>query len=298
MKSEGSKQEVETSGIGDYQWILDQLPFGISVQTIERKILFENEAVKDLVGSYIHRSCFNRWHYLEGKGDEPCSDCPATIGFKDNKSHKVFRKTQDKQGKDLFLEIQFIPVFNENNEIDKFVEIIKNVSLLDKAKILAYKPIEEIINSVQSSIVKFGDLGGEIISTDNLDFVKSENLEEIIVKLTVYIFSGVIQGFEEQTGLFGPFPVLDKTDYLMETYLFRIRDDNSNDHRFKGMQPCMILIFFPREHYFIFEKRKAIEDFMNKKIKEWGNLLAINEQSHKELFKELKQFLELLYLYT
>ena len=199
----------------------------------------------------------------------------------------------DKEGKDLFLEIQFIPVFNENNEIDKFVEIINNVSLLDKAKILASKSIEEITNSVQSSIVKLGDLGGEIIATDALDFVKSENLEDTIVKLTVYIFSGVIQGFEEQTGLFGPFPVLDKTDYLMETYLFRIRDDNSNDPRLEGMQPCMILIFFPRKHYFIFRKREAIEDFMNKKIKEWGNLLAINEQSHEEFSEELKQFLEL-----
>lgn len=263
------------------------------MQTIERKILFENEAVKDLVGSYIHRSCFNRWHYLEGKGDEPCPDCPATTGFKDNKSHKVFRKTQDKQGKDLFLEIQFIPVFNENNEIDKFVEIITNVSLLDKAKVLANTPIEEITKSVQSSIVKFGDLGGEIISTDNLDFAKSENLEEIIVKLTVYIFSGVIQGFEEQVGLFGPFPVLDKTDYLMETYLFRIKDDNATDPRLNGMQPCMILIFFPREHYFIFEKRNATADFINKKILEWGNLQAINNQTHEEFSEELRHFLEL-----
>ncbi len=294
MTSKDSNQDVsKTSRTEDFQWILDLLPFGISVQTIERKILFENETVQELLGSYVQRSCFSRWHYLEGKGDEPCPDCPATIGFKDNKSHKIFRKTQDKEGKDLFLEIQFIPVFNENNEIDKFVEIINNVSLLDKAKILASKSIEEITNSVQSSIVKLGDLGGEIIATDALDFVKSENLEDTIVKLTVYIFSGVIQGFEEQTGLFGPFPVLDKTDYLMETYLFRIRDDNSNDPRLEGMQPCMILIFFPRKHYFIFRKREAIEDFMNKKIKEWGNLLAINEQSHEEFSEELKQFLEL-----
>ncbi len=294
MTSKGSNKNVsKISGKGDYQWVLDQLPFGVSVQTLDREIIYENETVKDLVGSYIRKSCFNRWYYLEGRGDEPCPDCPATLGFKDNKSHKVFRKTKNSKGEDLFLEIQFIPIFNKNNEIDKFVEIITNVSLLDKAKILANTSIEEITKSVQSSIVKFGDLGGEIISTDNLDFAKSENLEEIIVKLTVYIFSGVIQGFEEQVGLFGPFPVLDKTNYLMETYLFRIKDDNANDPRLKGMQPCMILIFFPREHYFIFEKRNLIEDFINKKILEWENLHSINEQAHKEFSEELRQFLEL-----
>ncbi len=275
-----------------YQWILDHLPFGISVQTVERQILYENAAVKDLVGSYVYRYCFNRWHYLEGKGDEPCEDCPATIGFDDKKIHKIFRKTLDKNNKDLYLEIQFIPVFEENGEIEKFIEIIRNVTILDKAKVLAYTPIEEITSSVQSSIVKFGDLGGEIISTDNLDFAKNENLDEIIVKLTVYIFSGVIQGFEEQVGLFGPFPVLDKTNYLMETFLFRIKDDKAKDPRLKGMQPCMILLFFPREYYFVFEKRNIIEDFIQKKIDEWDNLQVINEQTHEEFSEELRFLLE------
>ncbi len=275
-----------------FQWILDRLPFGISVQTLDRKILYENTAVKELAGSYIYRYCFNRWHYLEGKGYEPCSDCPATIGFEDKKAHKIFRKTQDEKGKDLYLEIQFIPVFEEDGEIEKFIEIVRNVTFLEKAKVLAYTPIEEITKSVQSSLVKFGDLGGEIISTDNLDFAKNENLEEIIVKLTVYIFSGVIQGFEEQVGLFGPFPVLDKTDYLMETFLFRIKDEEASDPRLKGMQPCMILIFFPREYYFIFEKRNIIEEFIQKKVKEWGSLQVINELVHDEFSEELKQLLE------
>jgi hypothetical protein len=274
-----------------FQWILDHLPFGISVQTLDRKILYENSAVKELVGSYIYRHCFNRWHYLEGKGDEPCSDCPATIGFEDKKTHKIFRKTQNEEGNDLYLEIQFIPVFEENGEIEQFIEIVRNVSLLDKAKVLAYTPIEEITRSVQSSFVKFGDLGGEIISTDNLDFAKNENLEDIIVKLTVYIFSGVIQGFEDQTGLFGPFPVLDKTDYLMETFLFRIKDPEAKDPRLKGMQPCMILIFFPREYYFIFEKRNIIEEFIQKKIEDWDNLQEINELTHSDFSNELKKLL-------
>jgi PAS domain-containing protein len=38
-----------------FQWVLDKLPVGISVQTPNREILYENETVKELIGSYLHR---------------------------------------------------------------------------------------------------------------------------------------------------------------------------------------------------------------------------------------------------
>lgn len=292
QKSDQTKDDIIEES--NFEWVLDELPFGVSVQTINRQILYENEAVKDLVGSYVYRYCFNRWHYLPGKGNEPCSDCPATIGFEDGKSHKVFRKTQNSNGEDLFIEIQFLPIFDEDNKISKFVEIINNVTLLDKAKVLAMTSIEDITNAVQFSFVKFGETGGEIIETDNLDFAKTENLEDIIVKITVYIFSGVIQGFENQEGLFGPFPVLDKTEYLMEAYLFRIKDDSSKDPRLQGMQPCMILFFFPREYYFLFERRNEISEFISKKIDGWNKLQNITESVHKEFVTEIRELLQKL----
>ena len=161
QKSDQTKDDIIEES--NFEWVLDELPFGVSIQTINRQILYENEAVKDLVGSYVYRYCFNRWHYLPGKGNEPCSDCPATIGFEDGKSHKVFRKTQNSNGEDLFIEIQFLPIFDEDNKISKFVEIINNVTLLDKAKVLAMTSIEDITNAVQFSFVKFGETGGEII---------------------------------------------------------------------------------------------------------------------------------------
>ncbi len=293
MTGQTAKQNPDdTIKEGNFQWILDELPFGVSVQTLDRKILYENEVVKELVGSYIYRHCFNRWHYLPGQGDQPCKDCPAIIGFEDGKSHRIFRKTKDIDGNDLYIEIQFIPVFNENNEIDKFIEIVRNVTLLDKAKVLAVTSLEEISKSVQISIVKFGETGGEIVSTDKLDFAKNENLEDIIIQLTVYIFSGVIQGFENQEGLFGPFPVLDKTDYLMEAYLFRIKDEEAKDPRLQGMQPCMILFFFPREYYFLFEKRNELANFVSHYIDKWEKLQNVTEEVHKQFTIDIRDFFE------
>ena len=48
----------------NFRQILDKLPFGISVQTKDREIIYENTKVKELVGSFLYRQCYNRWHYL------------------------------------------------------------------------------------------------------------------------------------------------------------------------------------------------------------------------------------------
>ncbi len=275
----------------EFQWILDKLPIGISVQTPSREILYENEAVKDLIGSYLHRQCYKRWHYLPDRGNNPCPDCPATVGMQDNIGHKVFRKTKDERGEDLYLEIEFIPVTDSEGKLEKFIELIRNITLQEKSKILATKSIDEIINGIQVSIVKFGNLGGEVITTDQLDFEKSENLEEIITKLTVYIFSGVIQGNENQKGFFGPFPVLDKINYLLEIFICRIKDEGEIDPRFEGMQPIMILLFFPRDYVFLFEERIQIENFISEKIDEWESIQSITQDAHENFATELKQFI-------
>lgn len=275
----------------DFQWVLDELPIGISVQTPSREILYENEAVKELVGSYLYRQCYTRWHYLPDRGESPCPDCPASIGMQDNKGHKVFRKTKDEKGEDLFLEVEFIPITDSEGKLEKFIEIIRNITLREKSKVLATKSIDEIVNGIQVSIVKFGDLGGEIITTDQLDFEEAENLEEILTKLTIYIFSGVIQGYEKQKGFFGPFPVLDKVDYLLEAFVCKIKDEEEIDPRFEGMQPCMILLFFPRDYVFLFEERNQIENFISDKIDEWGSIQCITQDSHENFAVELKQFI-------
>lgn len=278
----------------EFQWILDKLPIGISVQTPSREILYENETVKELVGSYLYRQCYTRWHYLPGRGNSPCPDCPASVGMQDTQAHKVFRKTLDEKGNDLYLEIEFVPITDSEGKLEKFIEIISNVTLQDKSKVLATKSISEIINGIQVSIVKFGDLGGELITTDPLDFEESENLEEIITKLTIYIFSGIIQGNEEQKGFYGPFPVLDKINYLLEVFICRIKDEGEIDPRFDGMQPCMILLFFPRDYVFLFEERNQIENFISKKVDEWETVQNITQESHKNFATELKQFISKL----
>ncbi len=133
----------------NFQWVLDELPVGISVQTPTREILYENETVKDLIGSYLHRQCYSRWHYLPDRGEKPCPDCPASIGMQDNKGHKVFRKTLDDKGNDLYLEIEFVPITDSEGKLEKFIEFkVPNESEIKE--IITNK--DNIVSETQSKI--------------------------------------------------------------------------------------------------------------------------------------------------
>jgi len=274
-----------------FRQILDELPFGISVQTKEREIIYENKKVKELVGSFLYRQCYNRWHYLEKRGNEPCNDCPATIGFKDNEPHKIFRKTINKDGESLYVEINFIPMLNDEGELDKFIEVFHEVEIKDKARVLSQQNKETILQQIQVAIIKFGDLGGETITTDNLRFIKKNEIDDFLTKVTVYIFSGLIQGFDDQEGLFGPLPILDITTYEMLAHVFKIENKNASDPRMHGLEPCMLFIFFPRDYFFLFNNRDDIEDFIHQQIEKWGRLENITMENHKIFVNELRELL-------
>ncbi|MHA1397877.1 MAG: hypothetical protein ACTSSF_09255, partial [Candidatus Heimdallarchaeaceae archaeon] len=215
------------------------------------------------------------------------------IGFKDLEKHKIFRKTVDRQGKEWFLEIEFIPIINENGELEKYVEVIQEVDLISKGRVMTIQDKESIFSQIQVAIIQFGDLGAEILSADNLLFMEKEDLEEFLVKITVYIFSGLVQGFENQEGLFGPLPVLDKIAYETLIYVFRIKNEDAKDIRKNKLEPCMLYIFYPREYKFLFVKREEIEEFIRKRVLSWGDIKNINEKNQEVFVKDLISFLKM-----
>jgi len=150
--------------------ILNALPFGLSVQNKKRIILYENDKCKELTGSFKSHHCFGRWKYITGEGEAICQDCPAIVTLVDGIKHKVFRKTVNRAFEDLYLEIQSIPVLESDGSINKYIEIINDVSSNEKVKSLVNKPFSAFIDELQFSISIYGKTGGEILLRDKLDF--------------------------------------------------------------------------------------------------------------------------------
>ncbi len=225
------------TGLSD---ILNSLPFGITLQSIDRIILYENEKAKELTGSYKNHQCFTRWMYLEGEGNTVCKDCPATISLIDGVKHKVFRKTITKDNKDIFLEIQSIPVLNKNGTVSKYIEILNDVSNDEKIKSLVDNPVSKIIENLEFSVSIYGKTGGEILLKDQLQFFTSPI--EYIQRLSLFTYIGIFQNYFNQIGLFGPLPVLDNLNKSMMVYSFRLHSSSVTDPRIKGTVPCLFYV--------------------------------------------------------
>ena len=272
--------------------ILNNLPFGLSVQNRERKIIYENNKAKDLTGSFHLKHCYNRWAYLPEEGLKICKDCPATISLIDHTPHKIFRKTLNRKFKDLFIEIQVIPILEKEGKINNYIEILNDISEDEIARSQVNKSFSELIANLSFSISKYGTTGGEVILNDELPFLKKK--DEYIQKLTMFTYIGVFQNNFNQEGLFGPLPVLDIPTKSMLVYSFRTYSQEITDPRRNGQELCLFIIYFDRENYFLFEKRNEILKFLNKKL-ENKNLSELKEVWFLNFKKELINFLSVIF---
>lgn len=276
----------------DFSKVLDILPFGISIQTKDRKVIYENEKVKELVGSYRGTFCFKRWEYISGKGDHQCDDCPATISIVDGRRHHVFRKTIDRDDKELYLEIEIIPII-EKGKFNKFIEVMRIVNESEKTKILIKEPIKQIIDNLKFALTIFGKSGGEPLLFDDLNFLNEKtDIESFLSTLAVFTFSGLSQGRFEREGMYGPLPVLDLYDYSMIAFIFKISSENVIDSRNEGIEHSIIFCFFERKYYFLFENREIIENFFFDWIKKTEKLENFDKKSFNKFTKKTKELLK------
>ena len=274
-----------------YELALDNLPFGISIQTKDRTIQYENETAVIFFGNAsLHEKCYRRWNYLPGEGDSICKDCPATICSQDKKIHQILRKTLNQQQQEIYVEIQCIPILNSVGEIVQYLEIIKDVTNQENTKILAKYSIEEIVKSLEFSLINYGTTGSEIIVTDQLQFITTD-FATTVYKLASFTYIGLFQNKDLRLGLYGPLPVLDYVDYSMLIFTFNLISQNIIDPRKGGKDNCMLLIFYKRDFQFIFSKRDNIATYITSKITQIPFLEEIDASWFEKFKSDIKQYL-------
>ena len=245
--------------------ILDNLPFGVSLQDKRRIIFYENDRAKTLLGSFHLQPCHFRWNHIETQAQKPCTDCPATMSFQDNLPHKVFRKTIDKQGKEIYLEIECIPLLNAEKQVETFIEIIKDVTGLEKLKPKSSTSILQIVDNLRFGLVKYGTRGGEHLWWDEMNFF-GQKANEKLMKLVSFMYIGIFQNNFDQRGLFGPLPVLDELDYMMLVYSGKMPTKKILDNRNNGKELILFFIIFKREDSTLFRTNTSILEILEKHL--------------------------------
>jgi len=267
--------------------ILDSLPFGISVQSIDRVLLYENKAMREIFGDNPREYCFSRWKYLDDQGEAPCKFCPGRVSLVDGKQHSVVANVELQNGKKAFLEITHIPIINEEGKIEKFIEIIKDVTEKTDELTFLHSQID-FKSMIYLSIIHFGNLGGEILITEKLPIVN--DLKTFLINEAAYWFTAVGQGNYLNEGLYGPLPILDKSDYVSLGFS-RVMLSNNSDSRLGGKDYVFILIFLPRFLLPYFNNRERVLSFFKLQLGLYTYSEDLIAMDIDELKKDFIEFL-------
>ncbi|MHA1910095.1 MAG: hypothetical protein ACTSYA_00225 [Candidatus Kariarchaeaceae archaeon] len=277
--------------------ILDSLPIGISVQTIDLTLIYENKAMVNMVGSYLGVKCWNRWNYLTSFIQDyvpgQCVTCPHRAVEVDHKTHTEFREIINPKGETLFIEITHIPLFNDKGKLAWFIETIKDVSASEKARLLSRKLVEADPTKVKLGLIRFGDdLSNKIIFTDELNFIKEEVIDTFYIKILSYYFVILGQGNKVwKNDIFGPLPILDYIDYQSLIYTFTKYSDTVIDIRMDEQDYLMLLFMMPRDCVPLFNSRAEILKMLNSFFSKYSSVEEIQEDS--ELMNSLQEEINL-----
>jgi len=121
---------------------------GDSISILDRtfKILYQNEAEKDMMGDHVGEKCYKAY----AKRKSICSGCPVAITFKDGKVHTVQRELQTDEGK-RYAEITASPIKNSSGKIIAGIEVVRDTTDRWTAT-LRLKESEKLFSSVLQAL--------------------------------------------------------------------------------------------------------------------------------------------------
>jgi two-component system, cell cycle response regulator len=103
--------------------IINAIAEGITVIDSTYKVIYENQAHKDMMGDHIGEYCYEAYQRKEGI----CGGCPVALTFKDGKVHRVQRVLQTERETKYF-EVTSSPLKDSKGEVIAGIEIVRDIT--------------------------------------------------------------------------------------------------------------------------------------------------------------------------
>ncbi|BDV42043.1 hypothetical protein GURASL_09660 [Geotalea uraniireducens] len=110
---EKAKTEAIIAGIGE----------GISIQSPDYRILFQNEVHREMMGDHLGEFCYQAYE----RRPAVCQVCPVQMAFADGAIHTV-EKRVDLNGEDLYVMITASPIFDDAGNAFAATEVVKDIT--------------------------------------------------------------------------------------------------------------------------------------------------------------------------
>ena len=146
--------------------VLSAIGDGISIQSTDFKILYQNQAHKTMTGGdRLGQACYQ----VYWEADEICPGCPLAEAFKDGEIHTL-EKTLSRDGEVRFLEIKASPLRDATGKIIAGIESVRDIT--------SRKNVEEKLKMFSAAIEEAMD-GIQIIDLDGHIVYSNKGIREI-----------------------------------------------------------------------------------------------------------------------
>jgi len=104
--------------------ILDAIDDGISIQDLNYRVLYQNDAhIKLSQGSKVGQYCYEAY----SRTGSICPDCPVEKSIRDGKTHIIEKITPQDTG-DLYIEIKASPLRDSGGKTIGGIEVVRNIT--------------------------------------------------------------------------------------------------------------------------------------------------------------------------
>jgi hypothetical protein len=180
---------------------LEELDIGLSIQSKDYTVIYENQRMRELTGGFNFRKCFERWEHLPDYEGKPCKECTIGVSIVDGKEYSILTEKMSPDGQKILLEVNHVPLLNKDGELEVLIETYKNVT--NEEKYLSKNGVKNA--NYNLGFVKFGNMGGEYVIGDNqLKLDINEEVETFYTRMGIFWFTAIGQGHQWISSLFGP----------------------------------------------------------------------------------------------
>jgi PAS domain S-box-containing protein len=168
---EEALQSAETEKVRS-QEILEAVGDAISMQDRDLKVLYQNQAHKELMGSHLGEYCYRAYQ----QNDATCGGCHLAQSFLDGKPHKNERSAQTQHGL-RFTEIISTPLRDASGRIVAGIEAVRDVTDRKLAEI----EIQRMNRELEQRALELAEANREL---ESFSYSLSHDLRSYITRIS------------------------------------------------------------------------------------------------------------------
>ncbi len=158
--------------IAKLEAVLATIGHGISIQSVDFKVLYQNDAHKKIIGNHVGEYCFRGYR----KRDRVCDSCPLVLTFRDGKTHAVEHATLTDHGT-IHVDVTASPLRSASGKIIAGIEVVRDITArkLTEERLQKSEARLQYLISASPAVIYTCQFGGDWTTT-----FMSENIRDVL----------------------------------------------------------------------------------------------------------------------